>query len=197
MSANVHVIEERRFSTQERLNRQLEASRTERGAFPNVVFTVNEHWSMDRICRRVLLRSGGQVGVLRLICHGNASYMELGTCLRSPADVTSFRLLRGCWIGRYPRIEIDACGVVSSTLVSCSLPELTIEQWATVCTPGTVSSSAPGHQLMQALADAAGVLVIASYDVQLGPNPRGFEGRIRHYRPTQYFRTDGANPRAA
>jgi hypothetical protein len=49
--------------------------------------------------------------------------------------------------------------------------------------------------MLQALADAAGVLVVASYDVQWGPSRRGFEGRIRYYRPVRYFRRDGLDPR--
>lgn len=202
MANNVHVIEERRYSTQQMLDREIRESMNAAGCFPNDVFTVNQQWSMDRICRRAIERSGGEIGVLRILCHGNAASLQLGTGVSAPNHLVSFRLLRGHWVGRYPRIELDACGVASSTPVSCSVSSFPggsagLALWATACTTGTATPAGPGHSLCQALADAGGIMVVASYDVQLGPTPRGLEGNIHYFRPAQYYRLDGVDPLAA
>lgn len=151
---------------------------TDRGPTRNI--EVNEQWSMDRICRRIL-QSSEQLaassrhtglGVLRLVCHGNAGIVQLGSGF-SEATIGSFRLLRGHFAGRYPRIEVLACGVLSSTEVSRERPE------------GTVDLNSAGHALMWTLADAAQVLVIAAYNLQLHyPNgSMAYEGPVRHFRP--------------
>jgi hypothetical protein len=203
MARNVHAIDERRYDTQRMLRREIRRSRNASGCFPNEVFTVNQQWSMDRICRRAIERSGGEIGVLRILCHGNASYIELGTGVQTPNDVWCFRLLRGHWVGRYPRIVLDACGVASATPVSCTVNNFpyrdraALALLASACTPGTASPTSAGHALCQAIADAAGILVVASYDIQLGPTPRGLEGSIHHFRPVQYFRRDGVDPLTA
>jgi len=137
---------------------------------------VDQTWTIYQICTRV--RDHGPVGVLRILCHGAPSYMELGTGLRVPRDTIPFQHLRGSWGGAYPRIEIHGCGVASSTDVWC---EWRWRPMGTACVPGTSSPNSPGRQLVQAIADNAGVLVIASIDVQRGTP--GFEGTIVHCRP--------------
>jgi hypothetical protein len=196
MSANVHIIDQRRFSAGNFEHYASEA-RSMAGAFDNVAFQVNAAWSIDRICRRSLELSRNQIGLLRICCHGNSSYLQLGTEVRIPEDVYSFRLLRGCWVGDCPRIELDACGVLSNTPVACPPQgEMTVEQWQAACTGGTIAPTSAGYSLAQALADVAGILVVASYDVQWAPASVGFEGRIRYFRPATYYRHDGADPRA-
>ncbi len=146
----------------------------ERWRHPTYNIEIDNAWSMDRICRRILqhLREhdDGAIGILRLFGHGSPGHVELGMGL----DVNSarnFSLLRGHFGGRYPRIELHSCGVVSGTPVSDAGPR------------GTISPNSPGHALMQALATASGVLTIASYDVQRADQEMAMEGRVRHYRP--------------
>ncbi len=131
---------------------------------------VDQAWSMDRICRRVLQNSPAGLGVLRIFCHGNSGSVELGQGLNM-ASVPSFRLLRGHFVGQFPKIEVHSCGVLSGTPVSRQQPI------------GMIDLNAHGHVLMQALANAAQVLVIAAYNVQDCDRRMAFEGPIRHFRP--------------
>jgi hypothetical protein len=98
--------------------------------------------------------------------------------MQVPRDTADFRLLRGSWVGPYPRIEIHACGVASATPVWCRLDpaRLRLE-----CQPGTADRNGPGQQLVQAMADNAGVLVIAGLNVQRGAP--GLEGPLVYCRP--------------
>lgn len=202
MARNVYVIDKRIHANQRDLMQEIRESRNTPGSFFNEVITVNQNLTMEQICLRVIARSGGEIGVLRIVSHGNASSIELGTGAQTPNHVWNFRLLRGHWVGRYPRIELHVCGVASATRLSCTTvdfpdTETALAQLATACTPGTVNPNSAGHALCQALADSAGIPVVASYDVQLGPQPSGLEGRIRYFIPAQYFRRDGVNPLAA
>ena len=170
--ANIDVLDRRRTGSRTGIDAFLErvSNRVDR------TIIVDQNWSIHRICSRV--RHHGPVGVLRILCHGNSSYMELGTGIRVPGDTTSFQLLRGSWVGEYPKIEIHACGVASATPVGCTFrrspPRL-------VCVRGTSAANNPGRRLVQAIADNAGVLVVASLDVQRGAP--GLEGTIVHCRP--------------
>jgi hypothetical protein len=202
MARNVYVIDKRLHANQQDLMQEIRESRNTPGSFPNEVITVNQNLSMEQICLRVIARSGGEIGVLRIVCHGNASSLQLGTGVQTPNHVWNFRLLRGHWVGRYPRIELHACGVASATRLACTIvdfpdTETALAQLATACTRGTANPNSAGHALCQALADSAGIPVVASYDVQLGPQPSGLEGRIHYFIPAQYFRRDGVNPLAA
>jgi hypothetical protein len=87
--------------------------------------------------------------------------------------IGSFSLLRGHFAGLHPRIEVLACGVLSSTAVSRERPE------------GTIDLNSAGHALMWTLADAAQVLVIAAYNIQLHypDGSMAYEGPIRYFRP--------------
>ena len=168
---HVNVIDERAPAAAFRAGR-LEA---QRGPTENI--HVSNLWSMDRICGRILERamrhpiSGNPgLGVLHLICHGNAGVVHLGNGLTA-ATANSFRHLRGFFVGQYPRIEVHACGVLSGTSVSGAVPI------------GTIDHNAPGHALMQALSNAAQVLVIAAYNIQFPDSGMVFEGPIRHFRP--------------
>lgn len=182
---NVWIVDERLYNDSSAFNAYLESL----NRMPNLVaFGVNQDWSMHRICTRARQRSGGRIGVLVIDCHGNSSSIQFGTGLRVPADTTHFQLLRGSWVGDYPRIEVQACATISSTPI-CGSVAATLG-----CTPGnqgTINNdpTRPEHRLMQAIADNAGILVIASYDAQTW-SP-GFEGRIRHYRPREYYRLGG------
>lgn len=169
---NIDVLDRRRTGPIP----SLEAYFERRDSEADQTILVDQRWSIYQICTRV--RDHGPVGVLRLLCHGNASYIELGTGMRVPADTIPFQHLRGSWVGAYPRIEIHGCGVASSTDVGCEWRWRSLEL---ACVPGTLDPNSPGGQLVQAIADNAGVLVIASVDVQRGA--RGFEGRIVHCRP--------------
>jgi len=137
---------------------------------------------MDRIARRVLEYCPRGVGVVRLCCHGNSGAVELGQGL-TPATAQRFGLLRGHFIGSYPRIEVHACAVLSQTAIGCAQNA----QGAPVlpCTPGTVARAGPGHVIMQALADATGVLVIAAFNAQVSDPRIAFEGPVQHFRPAQ------------
>ncbi|NEV63718.1 hypothetical protein [Thiorhodococcus minor] len=140
---------------------------------PTENLSVTQQWSMDRICRRILERAnqqGGGLGVVRLISHGNSGFVQLGSGLTSQS-VRDFQLLRGRFVGRYPKIEVHACGVLSGQPVTLARPT------------GTIDLSSAGQALMQSLANAAQVLVIAAYDVQDADGRMRFEGPIRHFRP--------------
>lgn len=174
--ANIDVLDRRRRGSLTGIDAFLERSSNP----VDRTIIVDQTWSIRKICNRV--RQQRLVGVLRLLCHGNSSFLELGTGIRVPADTTSFQLLRNIWVGDYPRIEIHACGVASATPVGCTF------RWdppGLECEPGTSPPDNPGRQLVQAMADNAGVLVSASLDVQRGAP--GFEGRVVHCRPAEYF----------
>ena len=179
---NVWIVDERLYNNPVQFRAYLE----ELNRLPNMVaFGVNHQWNMHRICSRARQRSNGQIGVMVIDCHGNSSWVQLGTGLRTPADAIGFQVLRNCWVGDYPRIEVQACATISSTPVCAPGAS------PTSCTPGPAGtqdndSTRPEHQLMQRIADNAGVLVIASYDIQTWAP--GFEGDIRHYRPETYYR---------
>lgn len=160
---------------------------------PKRVIRVNEAWSVDRICRRI--REAGLIRILYLCGHGRThqarGYVELGHGL-TLGSARSFELLRHHWAGRYPRIEVHSCGVASVTRVRCR-PNPNYDEnymWNTersrICT-GISGPAAPGHRIMQALADAAGVLVMAGVDDQWPDARFQFEGPVRHYRPAEYF----------
>ena len=141
---------------------------------------VDQTWNIRKICTYV--RRQGQVGILRILCHGSPSFLQLGTGIRTPRDTTAFQLLRNIWAGEYPRIEVHACAVASSTNIACTF------RWRPPgrdCTPGTLTRNSPAMQMLQSMADNAGVLVSASPDYQ--NNRPGFEGRVVHFRPAVYF----------
>jgi len=166
-----------------------------------IIINITSAWSMDRVCRRVRSMSRCRVGLLYLLCHGNMGQVFLGQGLTA-ASASNFEILRGCWVGNYPRIEVHACLVSSATPTVCQ-PSANVSpaQMASgacdirgehagveiCCSGGTRGENAPGHALMQALADAAGVLVIAAIDPQLTDANFQFEGPIRHYRPAEYY----------
>lgn len=182
MPANVHVIDKRGYPNDTNIHEEIRLSRRAPGSYPNLVFCVNRGTSIESICRSALQVSGGRIGVLRLLSHGNASSVEIGGGLANAASVRPFEALRGCWIGRYPKVVVDACGVASATPVNCQ-PNASPDSG---CTPGTEPNSY-SQGLLHDLANAAGILVVASLEVQWGPTPRGLEGRIRYYRPDVYF----------
>ena len=152
----------------------LAAARREAMRGPTENISVDNQWSMDRICRRVVQRITQSryqaLGVLRFICHGNAGYVELGNGLTTQS-ARNFRLLRGHFGGGFPKIEVHACGVLSGTAISVASPV------------GTIDLNAPGHTIMRELAHAAQVLVIAAYNYQYADGRMAFEGPIRHFRP--------------
>ena len=151
-----------------------EYARRERHGGQTYYIRVNSAWSMDRIARRVLQYSNN-IGILRLCSHGNSDYIQLGQGLTA-GNAWRFRLLRNHFVGQYPRVEVHACGVLSSTSVA-------------VGTPGTVSTSGAGHVIMQAVADAVGVLAIGAYHVQWSDSAFAYEHLVRHFRPTVYYRS--------
>ena len=158
---------------------------------------------MDRICRRV--RETGDpdgISVLYLVAHGEThgqpSRIALGMGL-TQATARNFILLRNCWVGLHPRIEVHSCYVASETPPDChpnpnagfinrvsSAIGGRVPRGQT-CQPGTPGPAAPGHAIMQELANAAGVLVIAPVNAQFADFQFTFEGPVRHYRPTAYF----------
>jgi len=158
---------------------------------------------MDRVCRRVKSMSRCRVGLLYLLCHGNMGQVALGQGL-TVASASHFEILRSCWVGNYPRIVEHACLVASATPTVCQ-PSASVSpaQMAagacairgrdattgadTCCSAGSRGPSAPGHALMEAVSDAAGVLVIAAIDPQLTDANFQFEGPIRYYRPAEYY----------
>lgn len=170
--ANIDVLDSRRTTGPTQLDAFFERSSNR----ADLTIIVDQEWSIHRICTRV--RQHRFVGVLRLLCHGDAGFIELGTGMTVPEDTTAFRVLRNCWAGAYPRIEIHGCGVASATPVGCR-PNLTRLQLE--CTPGTYDPAGPGQRLVQAIADNAGVLVIAALNTQRGAP--GFEGPVVQCRP--------------
>ncbi|NLI81941.1 MAG: hypothetical protein GX443_09680 [Deltaproteobacteria bacterium] len=179
---NVHVVDKRLFLNEADLHSFMRSLQRLPG--DNAVFRVDGRWTIWGICRRVReLR--GTVGILGLHCHGNASWLQLGPGLSLPAQTANFSVLRGCWVGRYPRIEIHACAVASATPIACSAAMATVESLPSVCTPGTDSPGSPGRALVQAIADNAGVLTIAAFNAQLIER-LGFEGAVVYCRPATY-----------
>lgn len=181
---NVWIVDERLYDQFPNSTAQFQAYLVELNHLTNTIaFGVDQNWNMHRICDRARQLSGGSIGIMVIDCHGNSSQVQFGTGLRVPGDAIGFQMLRNCWVGAYPRIEVQACATISSTPVCAPLAP------PVGCTPGpagTISTdhSRPEHLLMQRIANNAGVLVIASYDIQnWGP---GFEGRIHHYRPAVY-----------
>lgn len=146
--------------------------------------SVDQNWSMDRIARRVLEESPDGIGVLRLMCHGGGmGNLTLGQGLTA-ATARQFQILHGHFAGQHPRIEVHACGALSTTPVVCP-PNITPNQVGS-CTPGTIARGGPGHAIMQALADAAGVLVVAPFNAQLVSGTQfTFEGPVQYFRPAQ------------
>lgn len=179
--ANIDVLDRRRATVA-----SMDAWFERRSNRSDQTIIVDQAWNMHRICSRV--RELGPVGILRLLGHGDVSYLELGTGLSAPGDTTAFQMLRGSWVGRFPRLEVHGCGVASSTPVECRL-ELrgysyrgySVRVPAVYCTRGTYVRDSASSRMLQALADNAGVLVIASTDVQ-GAGV-GFEGTVVHFRP--------------
>jgi hypothetical protein len=170
--ANINVLDRRatNVATEEDVQRL--------GSPGDRTLVVDQSWSIHRICDRV--RMYGTRGVLRIVCHGNASFIQLGSGMWSPGDTTDFQLLRGSFVGAYPRIEIHACGVANARELSCSTMVMGDMQ-ITTCDIGIREPNAPGMQLLQAIADNAGVLVMGALDVQrIAP---GFEGSIVYCRP--------------
>jgi hypothetical protein len=182
--SNVHVVDKRLFPNVEELRAFIDQLSDLSG--DNIAFRVDGRWILWGICRRVR-NLAREIGVLRIYCHGNASFMELGQGLREPAHTWNFRELRGCWIGRYPRIEIHACAVASATPVRCAAARATAETLPAVCVAGTVTRSSRGVALVQSIANNAGVLAMAAYHAQL-PTVFGYEGDdIIHCRPSEYY----------
>jgi hypothetical protein len=182
---NVHVVDRRLFTDPSLCDSFIDTLQASPGQ--NLVLRVSPAWSIDRICRRV--RQGSHLGVLRIYCHGNASYIQLAQGLSRPAQTVNFRLLRDIWEGRHPRIEIHACGVVSSTEIAClNIPIYSADMLPAICTPGVSAPNTPGRQLVQAIADNAGALAIAALNAQ-APLNRGFEGRVVYCRPARYYRS--------
>lgn len=151
----------------------------ELGRGPAAYIPVSSQWSMDRIARRILQNFPRGFGVVRLCSHGNSGSVQLGQGLTA-ANAWRFQLLNGHWEGRYPRIEVHACGVLSSTPVACPPSPR-----PGMCTPGTVTRNGPGQAIMRALASSAGVLVIAAYHVQWSDDQFRYEGQVRHFRPAR------------
>ena len=184
--SNVHVVDRRLFPN----DQDLRASLDQLNELPgdNVVFQVDDRWILWGICQRII-ELAREVGVLCLYCHGNASFMEFGPTLREPAHTWNFRVLRGCWVGQYPRIEIHACAVASATQIRCAATHAPADRLPEVCKEGTVTrENRGGVALVQSIADNAGVLAVAAYHAQL-PMEIGFEGGdILHCRPAVYYR---------
>lgn len=168
-----------------------------------VVIDIDSDWSMDRICRRVRERTGDRVGVLYLLSHGNVGSIQLGQGL-TQANAASFQLLRGCWVGQQPRIEVHACLVASATPVvaqpaagvspaavatgACATRAEDAVTGVDMCySAGTAGANAPGHVIMQAVADAAGVMAVAGVNVQETDSDFQFEGPIQRYHPAVYY----------
>ena len=168
-----------------------------------VIIEITPEWSMDRICRRVNERGSEGVGVLYLLSHGNVGSVQLGQGLTA-ANAGSFQLLRGRWVGQHPRIEVHGCLVASTTPTvgqpaagvtpaeaaagACATRGRSAITGQSMCySAGTRGANAPGHQIMQALANAAGVLVVAGVNVQLTDSDFQFEGPISHYYPIVYY----------
>jgi hypothetical protein len=146
---------------------------------PAAYIRVNSQWSMDQIARRILQNAPRGLGVVRLCSHGNSGHVELGQGLTA-ANAWRFQLLSGHWQGRFPKIEVHACGVLSATPVACPASPR-----PGTCTPGTVALDGPGHAIMQALSNAAGVLVTAAYHVQWSDRDFRYEGQVGHFRPAR------------
>jgi len=181
---NVWIVDRRLYDQFPNSAVRFQAYLEELNLRPNIIaFGVDQNWNMHRICNRARQLTGCSIGIMVIDCHGSSSHIQFGTGMNTPGDAIGFQMLRNCWTGNYPRIEVQACNTISST-PTCPPGAPTMG-----CTPGpagTISTdhSRPEHRLMQRIADNAGVLVIASYDVQnWGP---GFEGRIHHYRPAVY-----------
>ncbi len=170
--ANIDVLDRRRSRTLTSADAFFEA----RSNRVDHTIIVDQTWSIHRICSHI--RQLGMVGVLRLLCHGDSSYLQLGTGISEPDDTREFRLLRNFWAGAFPRIEIHGCGVASATPVGC---DFNLRQMRLDCVEGTDPPGNPGRRLVQAMADNAGVLVIAALNVQQG-SP-GFEGPVIYCRP--------------
>ena len=180
---------------------------------PKEVIYVNREWSIDRICRRI--RSFGNdsgIFILYLLGHGfpfgrnqegGTPEVEIGQGLRM-FSVNRFSMLRNIWIGNHPRIEVHSCYMVSEELGQCrnrTWSENFMERYhdrgaywrgervarAHDCTAGRLGSTAPGNMLMQALANASGVTVVASADAQHIDVNWEMEGQRRWYPPVQEF----------
>jgi hypothetical protein len=55
------------------------------------------------------------------------------------------------------------------------------------CPAGIRKANAPGDAIMQALADAAGISVIAAVNAQTADANFRFEGPVRYYYPERYY----------
>jgi len=157
---------------------------------------------IEGLCRQIVSQVPGRIDVLFLCCHsdnmGDAIEVMLGEGLTADT-ARHFELLRDKWAAR-AHIEMHSCLVASETEAQCSPNPAYRESWQqdlanlgrwlggeatvrpTVCR-GTSGPSAPGHPIMQALADAAGVTVWAWVDNQEPYRHFMFEGRVHYYQP--------------
>jgi|WetSurSiteA1Bulk_404760.scaffolds.fasta_scaffold18051_2 hypothetical protein len=157
----------------------------------SVYIRVDESWSMDHIARRIVERATGGIGVVRFICHGNSGRVWFGSGLTA-GTAAGFQLLGGHFTGEHPRIEVHACAVLSGTSVDCGPVQRDTSHSVAGfprdfqrCLPGTIVESGPGHVIMQALANAAGVTVVAAYNVQWTDPELALEGTVRYFHPAQ------------
>jgi hypothetical protein len=181
---------------------------------PKEIIVVNRVMGMRQICESVRnhVQDNG-IWILYIVGHGRTfeepSRVELGRDNLTADTAFHFQQLRNLWTGEYPRIEVHSCYVASVTPPVCR--ELSFENLSDVpviirgrigalrgtavprhrvCTPGTPGPDAPGHVIMRALANEAGVTVVAAVDPQYADHQFSMEGPRRYHRPAVYYRRD-------
>ena len=168
-------------------------------------FQTDAGWTIQSICGEIITRSGqGRLDTLFLCAHGpdpeggGPARIQLGEGL-TVQTARHFSSLRNSWSDR-GRIEVHSCLVASTTRTRWSPNPAYRDGWqqdldnvrrylitrATVrprIGRGTAGPSAIGHAVMQALANAAQVEVVAGVDRQEPDRHFMFEGPIHSYRP--------------
>lgn len=162
-------------------------------------FYVDENWEMDRICRRIVHYAGTQgMGDLHICCHGihrdGHFQIQLGRDGLTEQTASHFQQLRDHWEGPYCRIKMHVCCAASETgpqprprrhdLIEDLEPLMqAVTGTPEASRPGSrrPRAVAPGDAILQALANFAGVDVMAGVDTQIPDPEYNFEGPVVHY----------------
>lgn len=113
---------------------------------------------------RAVAGTGRTIWMLRILCHGNSAFLQLGNGISS-ANANVFSTLNGYFTPDGPGVSVHACLVASSVRGAPSL-----------------GGTKPGIRFLQSIAGATGAMVRASTRLQYGDSFE-FNGRLAIVRP--------------